>query len=147
MANSDFVVYTLGDTDSFEAMLQGVALIFQDPLYSGDAAFGLGYGVFLGALILFSIALYQSAFKQKFELKMLIMPLIFYVMLTMPKTTLTIVDAYNQDMPKQVSNVPIGLALPLNIISSVAQGMTESMERHTVHPIVLDCSLMALPLL
>ena len=78
MANADFVVYTLGDTASFEAVLQGVALIFQDPFYSGNAAFGLGYGVFLGALILFTLALYQSALKQKFEMRMLIAPLIFY---------------------------------------------------------------------
>lgn len=128
MANADFVVYTLGDTSSFEAMLQGVALIFQDPFYSGNAAFGLGYGVFLGALILFTMAIYQSAFKQKFEMRMLIAPLIFYVMLTMPKTTITVVDAYNQESPKQVSNVPIGLALPLNLASSIAQGFTQSME-------------------
>lgn len=29
MADADFVIYTLGDTASFEAMLQGVALIFR----------------------------------------------------------------------------------------------------------------------
>ena len=56
MADADFVIYTLGDTASFEAMLQGVALIFQDPFYSGNAAFGLGYGVLLGVLILFTMA-------------------------------------------------------------------------------------------
>jgi conjugal transfer mating pair stabilization protein TraG len=128
MANADFVVYTLGDTASFEAMLQGVALIFQDPFYSGDAAFGLGYGVFLGALILFTMAIYQSALKQKFEMRMLIAPLIFYVMLTLPKTTITVVDAYNQEAPKQVSNIPIGLALPLSLASGIAQGFTQSME-------------------
>lgn len=129
MANADFVIYTLGDTDTFEAMLQGVALIFQDPLYSGNAAFGLGYGVLLGVFILFTIALYQSVFTQKFELKMLIAPLIFYVMLTLPKTTVTVVDVYNQAPTKQVSNIPIGLALPLNLASSVAYGFTESMEK------------------
>lgn len=128
MANADFVIYTLGDTASFEAMLQGVALIFQDPFYSGNAAFGLGYGVLLGVLILFTIALYQSAFKQKFELKSMIVPLIFYVMLTMPKTTVTIVDSYNQEPVRQVASIPIGLALPLNLASSIAQGFTESME-------------------
>lgn len=129
MANADFVIYTLGDTASFEAMLQGVALIFQDPFYSGNAAFGLGYGVLLGVLILFTMALYQSAFKQKFDLKMMIVPLIFYVMLTLPKTTVTIVDSYNQEPVKQVSNIPIGLALPLNLASSISQGFTESMEK------------------
>lgn len=128
MANADFVIYTLGDTASFEAMLQGVALIFQDPFYSGNAAFGLGYGVLLGVLILFTMALYQSAFNQKFDLKMMIVPLIFYVMLTLPKTTVTIVDSYNQEPIKQVANIPIGLALPLNLASSVAQGFTQSME-------------------
>lgn len=129
MADADFVIYTLGDTASFEAMLQGVALIFQDPFYSGNAAFGLGYGVLLGVLILFTMALYQSAFKQKFDLKMMIVPLIFYVMLTLPKTTVTIVDSYNQEPVKQVANIPIGLALPLNLASSVSQGFTESMEK------------------
>lgn len=128
MANADFIIYTLGDTATFEAMLQGVALIFQDPIYSGDAAFGLGYGVFLGVLILFTIALYQSAFKQKFDLKMLLIPFIFYVMLTLPKTTVTIVDSYNQETPRQVANIPLGLALPLNLISSISQSFTESME-------------------
>lgn len=128
MANADFIIYTLGDTATFEAMLQGVALIFQDPFYSGDAAFGVGYGVLLGVLILFTMALYQSAFKQKFDLKMLIIPFIFYVMLTLPKTTVTIVDSYNQETPRQVANIPLGLALPMTLISSVSQSFTESME-------------------
>lgn len=129
MANADFVIYTLGDTDTFEAMLQGVALIFQDPLLSGSGAFGLGYGVLVGVFLLFTIALYQSVFTQKFEYKMLIAPFFFYVALTLPKTTVTVVDVYNQAPTKQVANIPLGLALPLNLASSISYGFTESMEK------------------
>ncbi|NNH76495.1 hypothetical protein HLH17_02105 [Acinetobacter sp. ANC 5380] len=128
MAETGFTIYTLGDTATFETMLQGVALAFQDGFFHGDGPFGLGYGVFLGALILFGMALYQSVFNKRMELKTLITPLILYIILTMPKTDVVLVDVYNQEPVKRVSSVPLGLALPMNLMSSLAYSFTESME-------------------
>lgn len=128
MAASGFTIYTLGDTVTFESMLQGVALIFQDGFFNGGGAFGLGNGVYLGALILLGLALYQSAINNKFDIKGLIIPLIVYVILTMPKTEVILVDVYNQEPPKIVSGIPLGLALPLNLMGGLSYAFTDSME-------------------
>lgn len=128
MANADFSIYTLGDTDMFVGMLNGIALVFQDPLFSSNSVFGLGYGAFLGALFLLVITIYQSAFSKKFELKMLIGPLILYILLTLPKVPVTVIDVFNQESPQQVANIPIGLAFPLSVASGVAASFSTSME-------------------
>lgn len=129
MATSAFTIYTLGDTSSFRAMLEGVALVFQDPLYSSNAAMGIGYGPFLGATILTLIMIYQAAFHQRMDIKILLAPLFAYLVLTGPKVTVQINDVYNIESPQQVSGIPVGLAFPLTIASGAAYLFTDNMER------------------
>jgi conjugal transfer mating pair stabilization protein TraG len=124
-----FVIYTQGETSSFRAAIEGVALVFQDPFFSSDAAMGLGYGVFLGILILLTIFIYKSAVKKTFEIKMVLLPLIAYIILTGPKATVHIQDVYQKDAPQVVDNIPIGLALPISIMSSAAYIFTQEFEQ------------------
>ncbi|MDD2944366.1 MAG: conjugal transfer protein TraG N-terminal domain-containing protein [Acinetobacter sp.] len=129
MATSAFTVYTLGDTGLFRSMLEGVALVFQDPLYSSDAYLGLGFGAFFGALILMLIMIYQAAFNQRMDIRQLIGPLFAYMILTGPKVPVQIVDVYNIEAPQQVAGIPIGLAIPLTIGGGTAYLFTDAMER------------------
>lgn len=129
MATSAFSVYTLGDTSLFRSMLEGVALVFQDPLYSSNAYLGLGFGAFFGALILMMIMIYQAAFNQRMDIRQLIAPLFAYLILTGPKVPVQIVDVYNIDAPQQVAGIPIGLALPLTVGGGAAYLFTQTMEQ------------------
>lgn len=128
MADSGFTIYTLGDTETFETILNGIAMVFQSDFFNGNGPFGLGYGLFLGAAILLTMGLYQSIFSKRLELKTLITPLVLYIILTMPKADVILVDVYNQAPVKRVSSIPLGLALPMNFMSGVAYSFTESME-------------------
>lgn len=129
MATSAFSVYTLGDTSTFRSMLEGVALLFQDPLFSSDAYLGLGFGAFFGAMILMLIMIYQAAFNQRMDIRMLLAPLFAYIILTGPKVPVQIVDVYNIDAPQQVNGIPIGLAIPLTIGGGAAYLFTQAMEQ------------------
>lgn len=129
MATSAFSVYTLGDTSTFRSMLEGVALVFQDPLFSSNAYLGLGFGAFFGALILMLIMIYQAAFNQRMDIRQLIGPLFAYIILTGPKVPVQIIDVYNIDAPQQVAGIPIGLAIPIAIGGGTAYLFTEAMER------------------
>ena len=134
MANSAFTVYTLGETTTFRTMIEGVALVFQDPFFSSNAALGLGYGAFFGALVLMCIMIYQAAFNQRMEIKTLIAPLFAYLVLTGPKVTIEIADVYNVDNPQRVSGIPIGLAFPLTIASGAAYVFTSAFEQSYSSP-------------
>lgn len=129
MATSAFSVYTLGDTSTFRSMLEGVALLFQDPLFSSNAYLGLGFGAFFGAMILMLMMIYQAAFNQRMDIRMLLAPLFSYIILTGPKVPVQIVDVYNIDATQQVNGIPIGLAIPLTIGGGAAYLFTETMER------------------
>lgn len=128
MSNTAFSVFTLGDTTTFRYMLEAVALIFQDPFFSSNAALGLGYGVFFGALILMLIMIYQAAFNKKIDISTLLLPLFAYLVLTGPKVDVKIIDTYNVAHPQIVSNIPIGLALPLTVASGVAYVFSTALE-------------------
>lgn len=129
MADSAFTVFTLGDTSTFRTMLEGVALVFQDPFFSSNSFMGLGVGVFFGALILLSIMVYQAAFSKKMDISTLILPLFAYILLTGPKVDLKVVDVYNVDNPQIVSNIPIGLAMPLTVASGAAYVVSREFDK------------------
>src|SRR5690606_22265556 len=72
--------------------------------------------------------MYNAAFKQKFDYRAIILPLILYIVLTVPKVTVNVVDAYYRDGAQTVANVPLGLALPMSAISTIAFNATEKLE-------------------
>lgn len=123
-----FVIYTLGDTAMFDGALNGVAMLFKDTdLLSGNGYLGLGFGAFFGAVILLIIMVYNAAFKQQFELRTLLMPLVLYIVLTGPKVDVAIYDVYSTNT-RTVDNIPIGLAIPASVASGIAKILTEIIE-------------------
>lgn len=125
-----FEIFSLGDTQTFAEVLNGVAMMFSNsPILKGNGPLQLGFGAFLGAMILFMIMIYKAVFENRFELKTLLIPLILYMILTVPKTSVMITDVYNVENPKVVDNIPIGLAVPASVISGIATTMTRYLEK------------------
>lgn len=125
-----FEIFSLGDTQTFAEVLNGVAMMFSNsPILKGNGPLQLGFGAFLGAMVLFLIMIYKAVFENRFELKTLLVPLVLYMILTVPKTTVVITDVYNVENPKVVDNIPIGLAVPASVISGIATLMTQYIEK------------------
>lgn len=131
----DFTILVLGDVRLFADTLNGIAMIFTvangeriDLWASNTNGMGLGMGAFLGMMLAICSLVYNAAFKQKFDFAAIIFPLILYIILTVPKVTVNVVDGYYRDGSQTVANVPIGLALPLSVISGIAFTATEKLE-------------------
>jgi conjugal transfer mating pair stabilization protein TraG len=131
----DFTVYVLGDIRLFADTLNGIAMIFTvasgeniDIWASNTNSMSLGMGALMGILLAICSLIYNAAFKQKFDFAAVILPIIIYICLTVPKVTVNLVDGYYRDGAQSVDNVPVGLALPLSAISSVAFAATEKIE-------------------
>ena len=125
-----FEIFSLGDTQTFAEVLNGVAMMFSNsPILKGNGPLQLGFGAFLGAMVLFTVMLYRAVFENRFEWKTLLLPLVFYIILTVPKTSVVISDIYNVEAPKRVDNVPIGLAVPASVISGISSVLTQYIEK------------------
>lgn len=125
-----FEIFSLGDTQTFAEVLNGVAMMFSNsPILKGNGPLQIGFGAFLGAMVLLCVMIYKAVFENRFEIKTLLVPLIFYIILTVPKTTVVISDVYNVESPQVVDNVPIGLAVPASVISGMTTVMTQYIEK------------------
>lgn len=134
-----FVIYTMGDTSLFMAALNGIAMIFNNSdLFSGNGYLGLGFGAFFGASVLLLIMIYNAAFKKQMELKILLLPLILYMILTGPKVDVALQDIYGRDSVKRVDNIPIGLAIPATVASGISVVLTRVFE--TAYSVVTNNS-------
>lgn len=124
-----FVIYTMGESGLFASALNGVAMLFNDTsLYHGNGVGNLGLGAFFGMILLFTVWLYNAAFKQQMDMRALLAPLIVYMILTVPKATVAIEDIYSGNV-KAVDNVPLGLALPASVASGISVVFTEIIEK------------------
>lgn len=124
-----FVIYTMGESGLFASALNGVAMLFNDTgLFHGTGLGNLGIGAFFGVMLLFVVWLYNAAFKQQMDLRALLAPLIVYMVLTVPKTTIAIEEISTGNV-KTVANVPIGLGLPAAVASGFSIVFTEVVEK------------------
>ena len=129
-----FTVYTLGDVSLFESAFQGVAMMFTVAsggtmdIWASNSGWGLGMGALLGSLMALLIMVYNGAMKRQLDWRTLLAPLLLYFVLTVPKATVVVVDAYSKQAPRHVDNVPFGLAFPMGVISQIAYGATEKLE-------------------
>lgn len=124
-----FVIYTMGESGLFASALNGVAMLFNDTsLYHGNGVGNLGLGAFFGMMLLFTVWVYNAAFKQQMDMRALLAPLIVYMILTVPKATVAIEDIYSGNV-KTVDNVPLGLALPASVASGISVVFTEIIEK------------------
>jgi conjugal transfer mating pair stabilization protein TraG len=126
----DFDIYTLGDGQIYWDILNGIAMLFSGSgIVSGSNGMNLGYGALLGAMMLLTIMVYRAVFERRLDFKMLVMPLVVYVVLTVPKVDMVVNDIYNTEPPKRVDNVPMGLALTASTLSGFTYILTLGLEQ------------------
>ncbi|MDD2944365.1 MAG: conjugal transfer protein TraG N-terminal domain-containing protein [Acinetobacter sp.] len=126
----EFEIFTLGDTQMYWDVLNGIAMIFSgSDLVSGTNGMNLSFGAFVGAMILLCVMIYKAVFYKEFEIRSLLLPLTIYMVLTVPKATVVVNDIYNVEPIKRVDNVPIGLALPASAFSGFAFLLTQVFEQ------------------
>ena len=129
----NFTIYSLGDLSVFRSALNAVAMLFNPAnpdaglWVSAGNSFGVGTGVYLGMLVALLVALYQAAMSGRVDLKPVLMPLMVYTLMVVPKADVQIEDVYEGKVAK-VDNVPIGIAIPGSVISSIAWQVTQSFE-------------------
>lgn len=133
----EFEIFTLGDTQMYWDVLNGIAMIFSgSDLVSGTNGMNLSFGAFVGAMILLCVMIYKAVFQKEIEIRTLLLPLTIYMILTVPKATVIVNDIYNVDPIKRVDNVPLGLALPASAFSGFAFLLTQVLEQSlTVIPL------------
>lgn len=131
----DFTIYVLGDVRLFADTLNGIAMMFTvaggekyNLWASNTNSMGLGMGAFLGVLLSLALLVYNAAFRQRFDFRAVIIPLVLYIVLTVPKVTVNVVDAYGVDGVQTVDNIPLGLAFPMSAISGISLSATETLE-------------------
>lgn len=141
----EFEIYTLGDTQLYWDVLNGIAMIFSgSDLVSGTNGMNLSFGAFVGAMILLCVMIFKAVFHREIELRTLLLPLTIYMVLTVPKATVVVNDIYNVETIKRIDNVPLGLALPASAFSGFSFLLTQVLEQSlTVIP--FDSSVGHLP--
>lgn len=107
-------IYSLGDFEMLTNALQGVAMIFGTSslknLVSG--------GFVLGMLFICT----QYLVSQKFSPNHLLTGFVVYSVLFVPTTTVSVEDAYTNQV-RTVANVPIGVAAPMSLVSTMGVRM------------------------
>jgi len=112
-------IYSLGDFEMLTNALQGVAMIFGTSslknLVSG--------GFVLGMLFICT----QYLVSQKFSPNHLLTGFVVYSVLFIPTTTVSVEDAYTNQV-RTVANVPIGVAAPMALVSTMGLRMAQMFE-------------------
>lgn len=118
----EFTIYTLGDAESFRAALTAVSMIFNPSNTTGwvsnTSQLGMGYLAGLALLIGFTLMLFKGVMTLKFELGQLLVGIIIYCIMFVPKFDVNIEDYYTGSVLR-VDDVPLGIAFPGSVISNM----------------------------
>lgn len=118
----EFTIYTLGDAESFRAALTAISMIFNPSNTTGwvstTSELGMGYMAALALLVGFTLMLFKGVMTLKFELGQLLVAVIIYCIMFVPKFDVNIEDYYTGTVLR-VDDVPLGIALPGSIISNM----------------------------
>ena len=112
-------IYSLGDYEMLTNALQGVAMIFGTPSMANLASGGFTLGV------IFICAQYVTS--QRFNPHHLLTGYLVYSVLFVPTTTVSVEDAYTNQV-RTVAHVPIGVAAPMSIVSTIGLRMAKLFE-------------------
>lgn len=114
-----YEVLSIGDAEMLYNAFQGTAMIFGNNNLNGliKAGFTLG-------LLLIS---FRYLTNQEFPLQYALVGLILYWVMFIPKDTVIIEDVYTGEV-RTVANVPLGVAMPMSVISTMGVKITELFE-------------------
>ena len=114
-----YEVISIGDGEMLYNAFQGVAMIFG----SGNLEKIIKSGFIVGTMLI-SI---RYLTNQEFPLHHFLVGVTVYSVMFVPTDTVTIEDIYTGDV-RVVANVPIGVAVPMSVISTMGVSMTEMFE-------------------
>lgn len=125
-------IYCLGDIPTFTGVLNALAMVWQTPMMSG-AGLGLGAAAGLGLLVTLALLLVSAGVLAMIQGGgginnwgiLLILPVIYSV--GSQPVTLQVEDYYT-GTATAVANVPIAVAMPGAIISTVVRSVADKME-------------------
>ena len=125
-------IYCLGDIPTFNAVLNAVAMIWQTGMMSGPGL-GLGAAAGLGLLITLAIALLKAPIAMATggsagpgNFTIILIMIVVYSVGSQPMTV-NIEDIYT-GTTTTVANVPLAVALPGSIVSSVTMSVATKLE-------------------
>jgi len=125
----EFTIITLGDLETFRATLTAIAMLFNPSNttdFVGTSDVGLGGFAAIGLLIALTVALFKGVTTLKFELGELIIVVILYSALFVPKFDVVLEDYYT-GQAAAVDDVPLGIALPGAFISGFTTQISETL--------------------
>lgn len=121
MGDSCYSIYSIGDVDFLFDILNGVAMVTGTGSFTRSCAVAFLLGVITSMLV----ALFKGGNKLPFS--ELFLSFLLFSLMFVPKTTVVIEDVYN-GRTQMVDNVPLGVAYPGHVISTVGFGLSEIME-------------------
>lgn len=122
----DLTLYTLGDIEIFKAALTATAMMFSaDGSYVGEGGLGLGSLSALGLLVSLTVLLIQAGIKQKVEFSEWIVMIAIFVTIFVPKFRVQIEDYHDSGKVTAVDGVPMGIAFPAAMMSSIVKAMND----------------------
>ena len=114
-----YQVISIGDAEMLYETFQGVAMIFGNHSMNKLIASGFILGIFMVSTT------YMTS--QQFPLQQTLVGMILYSVLFVPTDTVTLEDVYTGQV-RVVANVPLGVAVPMSVISSMGVQMTTLFE-------------------
>lgn len=127
-----WTIYTLGDLEVFQGILNAVAMVFGQSFMSTTTGIGIGQAAVVGLLIslilvLFSGMIGMSGKGGGFNPVILLVLIVAYAALVGPKVTVQLEDIYTGKVAR-VDNVPLGVAVPGSVISTITRSVSEKLE-------------------
>lgn len=127
-----FTIYTLGDVNTFRQILNAVAMVFGSGILSSGTGIGAGSAILAGLLVTLMLSLAAGALSffgmgKQFNPGIVIVLLVIYVGMAVPKVSVQVEDLYT-GTATTVDHIPVGLALPAALISTITKSVTEKLE-------------------
>jgi conjugal transfer mating pair stabilization protein TraG len=119
----EFDIYSIGESAFLEQVLNAVAMITGEDSFRDAVAIGMLLGVLLTAWQLLT-----GGGKGGVDFSQIVVCLILYMCMFVPRATIVIEDAYTGAV-RPVDNVPVGVAAVGSMLSSVGYGLTRLFEQ------------------
>lgn len=115
-------VFTYGNGEMMSDILNGIAALFNDGGYKSFIS--------IGVCCAFATLLLTTAFDLKLTkaAKWYAMVMMLYTAMIVPKAEVMITDLVVRNTPREVDNVPIGLAYVLSVLTTIEYQLTRAME-------------------
>ncbi|MBS3952586.1 MAG: conjugal transfer protein TraG N-terminal domain-containing protein [Methylomicrobium sp.] len=114
-----YEILSIGDGELLYSAFQGAAMVFNNDSIGKLMSTGFTLGIL--------IISFKYITDQQFPLRHALVGLIVYSTMFIPKDTVLIEDIYTGEV-RTVANVPLGLAVPMSIVSTMGVRMTDMFE-------------------